>query len=173
MFKSRFAASIAVAALLTLNPAAARAPQGTKAAIAKIISAELRKEDFSRHSQADVFAAIKPADINSDGVTDWQIDWNAFGSAWCGTGGCRYQLWLGQPSRPPRKVFDRQARQVTVLHRKGLVVYRFDFHGGECGGYGAEFCPGEFSWNAKRGRMVLLPSAKRHTAVADPIDEAL
>jgi hypothetical protein len=163
------AAALVLAPLLALAPATAKAPLGPKAQIAKVLTRQL-KGDFTKHSQAQILAAIHPANINADGIQDWQVDWNAFGSAWCGTGGCRYQLWLGRADGVPLRVFDRQMRAVSAVMRKGRVIYVFDFHGSECGGVGAEACPGEFSWNAKRGRMILLPMPKKHTAVSDPIE---
>ena len=46
----------------------------------------------------------------------------------------------------------------------------FDFHGSECGGFGSQECPGEFAWSAKRGRMLLLPTPKKHTSISNPIE---
>lgn len=163
--------TIAVALLtggLLISPATARAPAEPKAEIAKVLTRQLRS-DFTRHSQAEIRAAIKPVDINADGIQDWQVDFNAFGSAWCGTGGCRYQLWLGRKSGMPLRVFDRQMREVQIERREGRIIFVFDFHGTHCGGFGAEACPGEFAWSAKRGRMVLLPTPARHTSIVDPI----
>ena len=161
------AVSLASILLLAL-PATARAPADPEAEIAKVLTRQLRS-DFTRHSQAEIRAAIKPVDINADGIQDWQVDFNAFGSAWCGTGGCRYQLWLGRKSGMPLRVFDRQMREVQIERREGRIIFVFDFHGTHCGGFGAEACPGEFAWSAKRGRMVLLPTPARHTSIADPI----
>lgn len=153
---------------LAIAPAQAKAPPSPKAEIAKVLTRQL-KSDFARHSQAEIIAAIEPVDINGDGIQDWQVNWNAFGSAWCGTGGCRYQLWLGRRSGAPIRVFDRQMRELNIENRDGRIVFVFDFHGSECGGFGSEACPGEFAWSAKRGRMVLLPTPARRTGVGAPI----
>ena len=163
----RIAAAL-LAATLLVSPVTARKPDGAKAAIARSLT-RLLNGDYSSHSQAQIYAAIKPTDINRDAVQDWQVDFNAFGSAWCGTGGCRYQLWLGQKSGNPRMVFNRQVREVTSERRSDRIVFVFDFHGSECGGFGAEACPGEFTWDAKRRRMILLPTPKKHTALANPM----
>lgn len=164
------------AALAILLPLTVAAPQAAakvipspKAEIAKVLTKQL-KSGFGRHSQVEIKAAIQPVDINSDGIQDYQVNFTAFGSAWCGTGGCRYQLWLGRKSGVPLRVFDRQMRDLAIEKRAGHNVFVFDFHGSECGGYGAEACAGEFAWNAKRGRMVLLPTPAKHTAVFDPFD---
>ncbi len=163
----RLALAAALALTVALSPAIAKSPVSPKAEVAKVLTRQLRG-DFSKHSQAEILAAIEPIDINADGIQDWQVNWNAFGSAWCGTGGCRYQLWLGRKTGAPIRVFDRQMRELAIEKRAGRIVFVFDFHGSECGGFGAEACPGEFSWNAKRGRMVLLPSPARHTGVSNP-----
>lgn len=157
---------IAVAALGA--PLGAAHQSSPKAVIAKVVSRDLQS-DFTKHSQAAILAAITPRDINADGIQDWQIDYSSLGSAWCGTGGCRYQLWLGRKVGAPLLVFDRQMRELKISRRKGSIVFVFDFHGSECGGYGSEACPGEFSWSAMRGRMVLLTTPKKHTAISDPI----
>jgi hypothetical protein len=160
------AASIAIA--FTLVPATAKAPADPRAVIAKSLTQTLR-DDFTKHSNKQIKAAIKPVDINADGIQDWQVDFNAFGAAWCGTGGCRYQLWLGQRNGKPIRVFDRQMRSLEIVKRGRRVVFVFDFHGGQCGTTGAEACPGEFTWSPKRARMVLLPTPAKHTAVQEPI----
>jgi hypothetical protein len=158
----------ATAATLIAAPVFAKVAANPKAEIAKVLARQLRG-DFNRHSPADINAAIEPVDINADGIQDWQVTWNTFGSAWCGTGGCRYQLWLGRKNGVPVRVFDRQMRALEIEKRGGRIVFVFDFHGTECGGTGAEACPGEFTWSAKRGRLVLLPSPARHTSMSAPI----
>lgn len=156
---------LAVAAV----PLTAAKPITPKASVAKAVTREVR-DDFTKHSQADIMAAITPVDINADGIQDWQVDYNNLGAAWCGTGGCRYQLWLGRKNGVPIRVFDRQMRSVDIQKRPGRIVFVFDFHGSECGGFGAQECPGEFTWSTKRGRMVLLPTPRKHTSISNPID---
>ncbi|MFM5953297.1 MAG: hypothetical protein ACKOPE_03210 [Novosphingobium sp.] len=153
---------------LTFAPAVAKLPVSPKAAIATTLTQQL-KDDFTRHTQIEIVDAIKPVDINRDGIQDWQVDFDAFGSAWCGTGGCRYQLWLGRRNAVPLLVFDRQMRDLKIVRRGKRNVFVFDFHGTECGGFGAQACPGEFVWNQGRGRMILLPTPRKHTSTANPI----
>lgn len=162
------AAFITALSLLVPSTAPAKAPANPKAEIAKVLTRQL-KSGFSHHSQAEIKAAIEPVDINGDGIQDYAVNFTSFGSAWCGTGGCRYQLWLGRKSGLPIRVFDRQMRDLTIERRGRQIVFVFDFHGSHCGGFGAEACPGEFAWNAKRGRMVLLPTPAKHTSQASPI----
>lgn len=158
---------ISLAALAFL--AGASKPANPKADIAKAVARELR-DDMPRHTTAEIRAEIKPVDINSDGIQDWQVDFGSFGFGWCGTGGCRYQLWLGRKAGPPLKVFDRQMRELKIERHAGRPVFVFDFHGSECGGTGNIACPGHFVWSARRGRMVLLPTPGKHTSVANPLD---
>jgi hypothetical protein len=149
-------------------PALAQPSQDGRASVAGQIQKQLHR-DLTKLNQADIYMAIKPVDIDGDGLQDWQVDWNEFGSAWCGTGGCRYQLWLGRAKGGPKLVFDRQMRELTIAQREGRVVFVFDFHGGECGGFGSQECPGEFTWDAGAKKLVLLPTPARHTAVEDPL----
>lgn len=153
MFK-RLVIALALIALPAV-PTVAQ-PDG-KAAIVKQVRAELLRDDISEHDPVAIAAQVTPIDINGDGIQDWQVDWNLYGPLWCGTGGCRYQLWLGRKAGPPLKVFDRRVRDRKVETANGRILFVFDFHGTHCGGYGAQECPGTFAWNAKRGRMVLVP----------------
>lgn len=146
----------------------AKASADAKEEIAKVLTRQL-KNGFSRHSQAEIRAAIQPVDINGDGIADYQVNFTNFGPAWCGTGGCRYQLWLGRKAGAPIQVFDRQMRDLTIEKRGRKIIFVFDFHGSHCGGFGSEACPGEFVWSAKRGKMVLLPTPTQHTSQANPI----
>jgi hypothetical protein len=156
-----------ILALAALVPAPAAAEPG-RAAIAAKVQQQLRG-DPAKHSQADIYMAIQPADIDGDGLADWHVDWKGFGAGWCGTGGCRYQLWLGRAKGGPRLVFDRQMRALAIEQREGRTIYVFDFHGGECGGFGSQACPGLFSWDPAAKALVLLPTPARHTAVENPL----
>ncbi len=154
--------------LLAAAPALAEPVASARAAIAAKVQTQLRG-DFTKHSQADIYVAIEPVDIDGDAHPDWQINWKAFGAGWCGTGGCRYQLWLGRAKGAPQLVFDRQMRGLTIEQRDGRTVFVFDFHGGECGGFGSQACPGEFTWDPGAKALVLLPTPARHTAIEDPL----
>jgi hypothetical protein len=161
--------TIAFAAALAVPIAAGAAPAQTgRAAIAAQVQKQLRG-DPANHSQADIYMAIKPVDIDGDAIADWQVDWKSFGNRWCGTGGCRYQLWLGRAKGSPRLVFDRQMRELTITQRESRAVFVFDFHGGECGGFGSQACPGEFAWEPATKALVLLPTPAHHTAVDEPL----
>jgi hypothetical protein len=159
---------ILAAALLIAAPALAEPAPSPRAAIAAKVQQQLRG-DPAKHSQADIYMAIKPVEIDGDGVSDWQVDWKGFGAGWCGTGGCRYQLWQGRTKGGPRLLFDRQMRELAIEQRAGQIVFVFDFHGGECGGFGSQACPGEFAWDPAAKALTLLPTPALHTAVEDPV----
>ncbi|MBN8501437.1 MAG: hypothetical protein J0M19_09840 [Sphingomonadales bacterium] len=157
-----------IALSLSLPGAVTAATGDPKAPLVKSLKRELRK-GFQPVTDREIRDAIVPVDINSDGIDDWQINFSPLGSAWCGTGGCRYQLWLGSAKGLPRLVFDRQMREVTIVKRQGRTVFVFDFHGSQCGGFGAEACPGEFAWDKRSGTFALQPTPGKHTGLAKPI----
>lgn len=159
-------ALILAAGLLT--PALAQSAPSARAAIAAKVQQQLRG-DPAKHSQADIYMAIQPVDIDGDRIPDWQVDWKGFGAGWCGTGGCRYQLWLGRAKNGPQLLFDRQMRELAIEQREGQAVFVFDFHGSECGGFGSQACPGEFTWDPVAKALVLLPTPARHTGLEDPV----
>jgi hypothetical protein len=162
-----FALTLALT-IAVLTPALAKPAQSARAAIAEQVQRQLRG-DFAKHSQADIYLAIQPVDIDGDSHPDWQVDWKTFGAGWCGTGGCRYQLWLGRKKGGPQLVFDRQMRELTIVPRGGRPVFVFDFHGSECGGFGSQECPGEFAWDPTAKALVLLPTPARRTGIEDPV----
>jgi hypothetical protein len=161
----------ALASILVLaasQPAAADSASAARAAIAQQVQQQLRSNPAG-HSQADIYMAITPVEVDGDAVPDWQVHWKDLGAGWCGTGGCRFQLWLGRAKGAPKLIFDRQMRKLTIEQRDGRPVFVFDFHGSECSGFGSQACPGEFAWDARAKALVLLPAPARHTAVESPL----
>ncbi len=121
------------------------------------------KTDIYKHSRKKVISTITPVDINGDGLTDYQMDWGKLGSpAWCGTGGCRYQLWLGTSAGAPVKLFDRMQRTVSIRPAPARI-FDFDFHGGTCGGSGSALCPASYTFNPKTNKLmqVKVPGQKK------------
>lgn len=161
-------AALLIAALSLPAEARVRPVPAPRAAIADVLAKQVRR-DFVKHTRNDLLAVIEGADINADGIEDYAVNFTQLGPAWCGTGGCRYQLWLGRRTGAPVRVFDRQMRELSIVKRSTAIVFVFDFHGSECGGFGSELCPGEYAWSAKKGRMVLLPTPTRHTRLEGPI----
>ena len=60
-------------------------------------------------------------------------------------------------------------RGIDIMTGRGQTVFVFDFHGGECGGFGSQACPGEFAWDPAAKGLTLLPTPALHTAVEDPV----
>lgn len=131
-----------------------------RAAIAKAIQSSM-DGDPDPTPASKLKAAMKRVDLDGDAIPDWEVNWEKYGSAsWCGTGGCRYQLWRGVAGGDPRIVFERQVREVKTRKTAAGIVFDFDFHGSVCGGYGVEECPVSFGWDAKAGRMTERVNAK-------------
>ncbi|HEX4847989.1 MAG TPA: hypothetical protein VFV30_07585 [Novosphingobium sp.] len=163
---------VLAAGTLAASPLAAGAATTASPARTQITKAlkQTLKSDFVPHTAAEIDAAITPVDINGDRIPDWQVDFKDLGTAWCGTGGCRYQLWLGRAKGGPVRVFDRRVRAHERKMQNGRIVFEFDFHGTYCGETGAEACPGIYAWSPKRGRMIALPIPGQVSAKASPID---
>ena len=121
-----------------------------RAAIVARIAADLAEAPVPVPPRT-VRRAIKRTDLDGDAIPDYKLDWNDFASsAWCGTGGCRFQLWRGQADGAPMLVFDRLARD---FKQRGAIL-DFDFHGSTCGGFGVEVCPASLGWDQAQKRLV-------------------
>lgn len=65
---------------------------------------------------------IRPVDVSPDGQADWLMDYTEAGSTqWCGTGGCRFRLFVSTPDGLVQ-VFDANADDVEVLGEGRLRV---------------------------------------------------
>jgi hypothetical protein len=97
--------------------------------------------------------AARAVNVSPDGIADWLIDFEAFGyPAWCGTGGCRRQLWVSHEGRYVR-AFDAQAIEFALRTAVGPPIIDVELHGVYCNGTGADPCPRAFEWNVKTGRL--------------------
>lgn len=151
--RSGFQTLLVMMALGASGALAAPKPNG-RAAIAEAVAKEIA-DDSQTISNKKVLAAVRPVGIDQDQWPDYAVNWEKFTFAsWCGTGGCRYQLWRGSETGLPAPVFDRQVREVKMRKLAGETVFDFDFHGSVCGGYGVEVCPASFAWDARQQRMV-------------------
>jgi hypothetical protein len=138
---------------LAASAPAPRSDPGKSRAIAAIV-ADIRPDD-RRATPARVGKGIRIVDANADGIADYLFSLEAISSpGWCGTGGCRTQLWLGRRGGAPRKIFDAQVREAgfRIFHRR--PVFDVDLHGSACHSFGATACPASFAWNKAEGRMV-------------------
>jgi hypothetical protein len=149
--------AIPVLGLAMMGPAqAAKAPARASAPprqVAAAIAAELRKSG-EKASPARQRGALTPIDIDGDGLRDWAVDWGKLSlPGWCGTGGCRYQMWRGTAGGSLALVFDQQVRATTIRTAGGERVFDFDFHGSTCRTFGAAECLVSFAWDPKAGRL--------------------
>jgi hypothetical protein len=144
------ASVLATACQRTPPPAVPQPP----AAVAAAVGAELAQYDPSvSPMQAWPPGAARAVNVSLDGIPDWVIDFEAFGfPAWCGTGGCRRQLWVSHEGGHVL-AFDAQALEFVLRTAAGLPVIDVELHGVYCNGTGADPCPRAFSWNAATGRL--------------------
>jgi hypothetical protein len=174
---------IGIAGLSLTVAAVQAAPKpDPRTAIAKAIQNSM-DGDPDPMSVSKLKSAMKRVDVDGDAIPDWQVDWEKYGSAsWCGTGGCRYQLWRGVAGGDPQIVFERQVREVKTRKTELGTVFDFDFHGSVCGGFGVEECPTSFGWDAKLARMVERVTPKGDGTIrlmlpyenfAEPVPEAV
>ncbi len=133
----------------------------------------VKNDSVAKPTKTMIAAAITQTDLNRDGVPDFVVNFKSFNSpGWCGTGGCRYQLWLGTSGNAARIVFDQQIREVSLRQGAYGTIFDFDFHGGVCGKTGSEACPISFAYDTPSGAMmaVPIPGKKKIKYRADPID---
>lgn len=75
---------------------------------------------------------VQAVDVNADGVNDWVVDWPE-STQFCGTGGCRYTVYLTHGQNLVR-IFDRQVFDgLTFSVVDGEPRFEGSFHHGSCG----------------------------------------
>ena len=144
---------------------------GEKLYIAKIVGKE-KSEGRDRVTPARLKRAITTIDIDHDGIVDYQVDYGkVVRTTWCGTGGCDLELWLGRRGGHPVRVWDEMVRDRKISHRRGEIIFDFDFHGSTCGTFGAEACPASFTWDAEADRMMerATPTGDTTARLIDPL----
>ncbi len=109
---------------------------------------------------------IRRVDVNGDGRPDWHVDFEVAGEVtWCGTGGCRHQLYVATASGAPLLAFDEIARSLAVRDRRVIA----DIYGSYCGSYGADSCQRIFSWNFAEERLSPLESPDEDPILFGPL----
>ena len=95
-------------------------------------------------------------DVNGDGIDDWRVDYEKapVPSYFCGTGGCRQEIWVSEPGSSWRRVMGVGVRDLKLTRKGGVTRLDLDFHGTACGGYGAQECPRSYLWDEKAGYFV-------------------
>ena len=99
---------------------------------------------------------FKRVNINDDGVADWRIDFEQAPnpSYFCGTGGCRQQIFVSNAQGGFDLAMDTQVREFKLRHSRGQMLLDVDFHGSVCGGYGVNPCPRSYVWSAASARFM-------------------
>jgi len=95
-------------------------------------------------------------DVNGDGIDDWRVDFETAPnpSYFCGTGGCRQEVWVSEPGNSWRRVMGATVRDFKLRRRGGVTRLDLDFHGSSCDGYGVQECPRSYLWDADAGEFV-------------------
>lgn len=88
-------------------------------------------------------------DVNGDGVPDWRVNFEKAPnpSFFCGTGGCRQEIWVSEPGGSWSRVMGVTVRLFKLTRRAGVARLDLDFHGSSCDGYGAQACPRSYLWD--------------------------
>ncbi len=96
---------------------------------------------------------FKRVDINGDKIADWKVDFQNE-AGWCGTGGCRIELWLGRPQGGLTPVWEIGVREFRLKSGKTGATVDVDFHGSACGGAGVQPCPRRYVWDISEGAFL-------------------
>lgn len=157
----RLAAGLAAALLLTVASAALaapRPPEAVRAAVQAEIDGVLSapEPDEPAWIRTPTAAMFRRVDINDDGIADWRIDYEKAPnpSYFCGTGGCRQQLWVSNASGGYDLVFNLTVRTFKLRRKDGAAVLDVDFHGSVCNGFGVDECPRSYGWAASDRRFI-------------------
>jgi hypothetical protein len=102
---------------------------------------------------------FKRVDINGDRIADWKVDFQNE-PGWCGTGGCRVELWLGRTSGGLTPVWDEGVREFRLKPGKEGATIDVDFHGSACGGAGVSPCPRRYIWDIAEGAFLPVVNKK-------------
>lgn len=110
-------------------------------------------------------AMFRRVTLNDDGVADWRVDFERAPnpSYFCGTGGCRQQLWVSNPAGGHDLVLDTQVRMMKLRRARGVTRLDVDFHGSVCGGFGVDPCPRSYALSADPARFVAVPGPAGQT----------
>lgn len=148
-----------------LSVGAANAAAGAPRAVIENVEVNLKRESVVLVEDGESVPAnlttppprmFSKVDINGDGKPDWRVDYEHAPNAslWCGTGGCRNELWVSGPGDSYRRVMSVGMRLFKLSRRGGVARLDLDFHGSLCGGYGVQACPRSYLWNEQAGAFL-------------------
>lgn len=171
-------AALPLAALLLAacaSPALAAPPkQIVDATTAKVVAAAtegMTPEEANNPEMVPAWMKKVPAkmfkkvDVNGDKIPDWLVSYeNAPNpSFFCGSGGCQYELWVGEQGGTWRKVYARGGSEPRITGPKTARRFEVNFHGSVCGSYGASECLRAYRWDSTLNRLVEAPDSKGRT----------
>src|SRR5262245_46906468 len=95
---------------------------------------------------------VAAKDINGDGRKDYIVQYGGLPcgnepNGFCGTGGCRTQVFASLRDGTYAKVLDDTVRDVRFTRVKGRPAMVLSVHGSECGRMGASRCIQTLFWN--------------------------
>ncbi|RYF89633.1 MAG: hypothetical protein EON95_18430 [Caulobacteraceae bacterium] len=171
----RLAALLGLTVLALATPSIAAPPKAISDTVNALV-AERAVEGWTPEEAADPAnvparlkiappAMFKQVDVNGDRLADWQVSFEKAPnpSMFCGTGGCKIQLYASQADGSYRLVFDSLFREFALKGPKSGRYVDVDFHGSACGGYGVTPCPRRYGWDAALGRFVERPDSEGRT----------
>lgn len=157
-----------IAAALCLAPVSSAKPTATVAKLPNMVREEISNALSDGGPQPlipqDMARAV---DVNHDGTPDWLIDYAKAGETiWCGTGGCRYQLFVSDETGSYVVAFDETARSFDI-RRNGRVDV--SIYGTYCGSFGADDCRRSFAWSAQDKILLPVLSPTQHPWLFGPL----
>jgi hypothetical protein len=107
-------------------------------------------------------AMFRKVDINGDGLADWKVDYTEAPNAsfFCGSGGCRTDLFVGEPDGTWRRVFSHTVGTMKFTGGKANRGIEINYHGSICDTYGAAECLRAYRWDSKLGLYAETPNSK-------------
>lgn len=119
---------------------------------------EATKDDVD--APKDPAKLFRKVEVSPDGVADWRVSYEDL-MGWCGTGGCREQLFVSRPGGGYVLAYDAQARGEFRL-KKTKAGRRLDVevHGSVCGEAGVAECLRSFLWDDAEARFTEIPNRK-------------
>lgn len=164
------AVALTAAALVTAGFGAAQPPKAVLDLVAPGYAAAMNEiyddpDPKAPHPGPPPAKMFQRLDLNGDGIADWRVDYEqAYNpSGFCGTGGCRTQLFISRPGGGYVLAFDRVIRVFKPRKVRGEHVLDIDFHGSHCGLTGVEECPRRYGWDETLGRYVERPNKRGET----------
>ncbi|WGM39173.1 hypothetical protein [Caulobacter sp. NIBR1757] len=101
-------------------------------------------------------------DLNGDKLADWRVNYENAPNAshFCGTGGCRNILYVGEADGTVRKVFQNSGGDYKFTGPRSARKLEVNLHGSACGSFGADECLRAWRWDGATGAYVETPNSK-------------